>query len=32
MLLKEITDNSGIYEGYLEPGRYNLVTYKYGYE
>ncbi|CAK71934.1 unnamed protein product (macronuclear) [Paramecium tetraurelia] len=32
MLLKEISDCSGIYEGSLDPGRYTLVVSKYGFE
>ena len=32
MLLKEISENSGIYEGFLEPGRYTLIVNKYGFE
>ncbi|CAD8062475.1 unnamed protein product [Paramecium primaurelia] len=32
MLLKEISDSSGIYEGFLEPGRYTIIVYKYGFE
>lgn len=32
MLLKEISDSSGIYEGYLEPGKYTILVNKYGFE
>lgn len=32
MLLKEISDSSGIYEGFLEPGRYTIIVSKYGFE
>ncbi|CAD8156523.1 unnamed protein product [Paramecium octaurelia] len=32
MLLKEVSDSSGIYEGFLDPGRYTLVVSKYGFE
>ena len=32
MLLKEVQGKSGIYEGFIEPGTYNIIANRYGYE